>query len=1796
MKEKQASKKQHASLGSVSTGRKILRAFLRCLLLVILLAILLIVLIYTSPVQQFIRKKAISYLSEKLDTRVALGHIRIGWPADIVLENIYVEDRQQDTLLAASGIKADISLMRLLNNELQFDRIELSGITGKIKRTMPDTLYNFQFIIDAFTSKTPAPAVADSSNFKISLKNIALDNIRLAYKDVVSGNDMTATLNHFDTEFKNFDLDGMVFDAPIILLKGLEADIYQRFPLTDSLATPAIPDVSVTASAKHTIKHDPSYSNEQNKQDDPEPSPPIPFNVRFDKLRLNDIRLNYGNEPDAFFTRLDLGDLFVQAEDIDLPRQLISLHALKLENTGINIRMGKHAPATKEKRTPAANKKTGVAAEESYAQMGRAGKTNLQRSGPGKSDPRTTSAAIAASGESNPGTAGKTKAPVANATQDDSRKTDPGKASAWKIHIKNIELKNNDIAFNDENQVEKPTGIDYAHIGISGLLLDADHFVFAPDSIGANISKLQLTEKSGLQLRSLEAELLYASRKAYLRGLSLETADSRIKTSLDLIYPSLEAIQKDIGALQLHLDMQETRVKTKDILRFAPTLARQPAFADPEAIWTIEGKADGNLSKLNIDRLSLAAFSHTRLDVEGLISGLPDVQKLNGNLVIHDLQTSSSDIEAIVPKGVLPKTIALPQRIGLRGALSGSARHALANLRLNSSLGNISLNGKIENAADKYRAAYTAHLGVHQLQLDKLLKNDSLLGPVTATFSASGKGFDPEKASARLEGSIASAALNRYTYRNIAIAGSLEAQQAGFSLSVDDPHIRLALEGSSDISGAFPSLKLNANIDNLQTFPLHFTADTIAYRGHITADFPVTDPDQPEGNLYITGSALSVNGKTYTPDTISLIAGRSDTGRFMRFNSDALFAEIAGQYQLTKLGSVFTQAIEPYFSLKASANANNASTTTGMPDSLGEYDFSVKAALSGGPPLNLFAPDLELSEPVRLSAHFDNDNWETKVNAPQVKMDENSIHAFALNAGTKGNAIHLETGFDDFSSGGIQLYKTSLTGNIADNNINLLLNIADKNQKNKYRLGANVSHPTTGEYTLSLQSDSLMLNYDPWTIDPENRIRLDRDGLNIRQFALRKNGQQLLLNSASPESNAPLEIQFDQFRIATIAAIAAQDSLLADGTINGSIEVRDLAQQPNFTGDLAISQLSIKQDTVGDLALKVNNTSPNIFHADISLSGKENDVALSGDYHLKPANQSVFDLALDIRKLQMSSLEAFSMGAITQATGYIDGRIDIKGSIEQPDINGKLQFNKTSFSPAILGSLFSIDKENITVNQEGIHFDNFSVRDSANNLLNINGSASTNNFINYRFDMDVQAENFQALNSVRQADRLFYGQFYFDTDLHIGGTEVKPVVEGELKVNESTRLTVVLPQESPGIVEREGVIRFVNPDSLVIDSTISANDSSSVSDIRGMDVSVNIEIDKKAELTLIIDEANGDFLKMKGTGQLNGGIDPSGKTTLTGTYEIEEGAYELSFNFLKRKFNIRKGGKITWLGEPTRANIDLTAIYTAATAPLSLVENQIDVPNINIYKQRLPFEVNLLLSGELLKPEIKFDIALPADKNYHVDASVIENVETRLTQLRSETSELNKQVFALLLLNRFVSENPFAGGGGMSAESAVRESVSRILSDQLNNLAADLIKGVDLNFDLESTDDYTTGNMENRTDLNISLSKSLLNDRLRVTVGSNFELEGPQRGSQKTNNLAGNVALDYLLSKDGRYMLRAYRKNNYEGQLDGYIIETGLNFIITLDYNRFREIFHLPQQPQRRTIKQNKSDEKPGAE
>jgi hypothetical protein len=224
------------------------------------------------------------------------------------------------------------------------------------------------------------------------------------------------------------------------------------------------------------------------------------------------------------------------------------------------------------------------------------------------------------------------------------------------------------------------------------------------------------------------------------------------------------------------------------------------------------------------------------------------------------------------------------------------------------------------------------------------------------------------------------------------------------------------------------------------------------------------------------------------------------------------------------------------------------------------------------------------------------------------------------------------------------------------------------------------------------------------------------------------------------------------------------------------------------------------------------------------------------------------------------------------------------------------------------------------------------------------------------------------------------------------------------------------------------------------------------------------------------------------------------------------------------------------------------------------------------FRDRMPFKVLLMVKGELLKPDITFDIQIAETSGS--SGQVVNTVNSKLDQLRLEPSEMNKQVFALILIGSFVPENPFGGSSGNVGVSAfARQSVSNLLADQLNRVAGSLIEGIDVDIGIDSEEDFSMGSGTMRTDLNVALSKKLLKDRLKVSVGSNFELEGASRPNEKTSNIAGDIKLDYMLSKSGQYILRAYRVDQYEVALQGQVVETGVTFIITLEFEKFKEMF-----------------------
>jgi len=193
--------------------------------------LLIAVLVQTPPVQNFARKKVQAWLQHKLGTRFEIGHLHIGFPSSVVLDNVYVEDKTKDTLLYGGRIKASLHIFKLLQNEVQIGDLRLQHMTAKIKRQLPDTVFNFQFLIDAFVSGNKKPAnPADTAALKMGLDNLYLDDIRFVYKDTISGNDWSIHLHRFNSRIKKFDLEKQVYDIPVVDLDGLTARMYQYKP------------------------------------------------------------------------------------------------------------------------------------------------------------------------------------------------------------------------------------------------------------------------------------------------------------------------------------------------------------------------------------------------------------------------------------------------------------------------------------------------------------------------------------------------------------------------------------------------------------------------------------------------------------------------------------------------------------------------------------------------------------------------------------------------------------------------------------------------------------------------------------------------------------------------------------------------------------------------------------------------------------------------------------------------------------------------------------------------------------------------------------------------------------------------------------------------------------------------------------------------------------------------------------------------------------------------------------------------------------------------------------------------------------------------------------------------------------------------------------------------------------------------------------------------------------------------------------------------------------------------------
>ncbi len=1336
-----------------------------------------------------------------------------------------------------------------------------------------------------------------------------------------------------------------------------------------------------------------------------------------------------------------------------------------------------------------------------------------------------------------------------------------------KYLVKSISLDSTALTYDNNTQKPVKKGIDYNHLKVDSLKLRADHIGVATNDYFGTITQFSFGEQSGVVLKQLSAYLSYTDTASHIKDLHLLTSRTQIDNQTDALYPSMDQLIKHPETLRLNTKFTKTYFGIRDILTFVPGMAGYFRGKENGRI-DLETTLQGQLSRLQIPVFNVKAPNHTALALRGSIQGLPKYASAFYNFTMLKLTTDSSDYGPFIPPHALPANIHIPYALSATGSYAGTFNAGKVNLIATTTKGGAKVNGRMNLKAQTYDGT----VGLQTLNLGYILGQSDNLGAVTLDAKASGQGWSFPHLQANAQVQLEEGTIKGYTYHDLTLNAQYNHGEGNLHSDIDDSAIHYDLDAIFHNVGdsLYPSVQLTLKLDTIDARALHLTKDTLQASTVLEANFGKTNPDFLDGKLTMLHTRIASGAHRLHTDSLDLIAIHRADSQYLHLYTTMANADLNGHYSLTQVGKALTQTINHYYSLPGVKD-----TTLAM------ENWMLHMQLIPSDPLVLdMVPGLKGSDTLGLTTHFQydsvkNGHLDMVMQAPLLIYGSDTLTKVRFSSQTQDSALNYRFQVASVSVGSSPLHQTDIYGKLQGNALYTNLLLKDSNNKDWYMVGAKVQQSLSPDslraITLNLNADSLLLNHMHWDVRKDNAIYYDSAGILVHNLEISHDNQSLKISSLTSNPSSPIKVDFNQFRIGWLTTFTSFDTALVDGVVQGSAQVDSVLSNPVFTSDLTIHNLAYKKDTVGELTLKVNNTQAHTFAADLELEGKGNDLTVKGQYETGTGHT---DMALHIGSLNLAIAKPFSAGQLDDIKGRLKGDLRITGALDKPLPSGNLYFDSAFIVPNITGEPLRLSNDQIEFDNTGFNFSQFTMLDSAGDKARLDGNVYTTDFRNYKFDLTFYAGNFRLVNAHQANDRMFYGKLNMDAVLNLQGTPDLPKMDGVMKVNKQTDFTFVLPETNPEVVSRVGVVRFVDAahpaDTLLTQYQLDSLQT--VSPAKGLNINANVSTDSSARFTMIIDQRNGDALKVRGRADLNFSMDESGKTSLTGNYEIDEGSYALTLSLLKRNFIIQRGSTLTWTGDPSSAKVNIIANYPIMTAPIDLVQDEIagrSTTDINKFKQQLPFTVSLKMGGDLLKPDITFDITLPS--SYEL---LWPDVTTKLQQLRSDPSEMNKQAFAVLLLGHFVGDNPLvSAAGSQTAGQMAFQSASQLLTGQLNQLAASLIKGVDINFGLNNTQDYTTGTENDRTDLNVTVSKRFLNDRIQVNVGTNVEVAGASNPGENTTNIGGDISVDYQLSKDGRYRLRAYRKDQYDYIVEGQVVETGISFILTLDYNRFKELF-----------------------
>lgn len=1311
------------------------------------------------------------------------------------------------------------------------------------------------------------------------------------------------------------------------------------------------------------------------------------------------------------------------------------------------------------------------------------------------------------------------------------KKFDSGKPSTEPFSLlgNDVVLNNSTVRIINEN-LENPNVFILNQVNIV-----ANNLKINGPNVDVNVSELSLIADRGFEIKDLQADFSYSETNITLKNLNLETTESKVMGDVDLDY-SKNGMSDFINDVIITANLKDSKISTNDLNGFYNEFG-------PDQVVQLDAELQGSLNNFTANGLYLQTGG-TVIRGDYVFQNILDpkrsyVIKATG----HNISTNYFDLRRFMPNilgTLIPIQLKELGSFNLRGNTSIVGDELNTRSDLSSGIGKANLDLRIGNISNIDHAYYKGNVKFKDFNLGKLSRTTSF-GKMTGNLDFDGRGFNKDNINTEISGNISSFYFEGYNYKDIKVSGYLKNPLFNGELTIDDPNLKLEFRGLIDASKETNHLDFQADVEYAELNELNLIQrDSISvFTGNVRVDMEGKTIDDVVGTINFNKTFYQNEREYYYFDDFNITSSFEGPVRTIEINSpDIINGKISGEFLIEDIPNLFQNGVASIY-----ANYIPREVTTNQ---YIDYEFEVYNKI-----VDVFIPQLKLGDNTQVSGsvYSDQSKFELDFRSPEILLFNNYIGELNVQMDNDNPLYNTYIAADSIYTGFYSVKNLNIINKTLNDTMYVRSEfVGGPKKEDLFNLSLYHTINPMGKSVIGAKKSDITYKGNVWYLnennDRLNKVVFDDNFKEVRIDSLVLSHNQEIIQMAGVLRDSTYKDLKVRFRNVNIGNVTPEiDSLRLQGNMNGKLDFlqKNGAFYPNSA--VTIDDVIINEIPFGDLNLKIDgNQDLTKYKINTSLTNNNvKSINAVGEIDVSP-NHPQINLDVDLNQFNLQAFSPFGGDVVTDIRGRATGKIRVRGNYKSPDINGRLSLENSGLMIPYLNTDFNLEDEALVkVTKNKLEIDRTNITDTKYNTKGVfYGHATHNNFRNWELDLNIEAQNrLLVLDTPPEEDALYYGTAFISGRAKIAGPIDELVIDVDATTEEGT--TFKIPISDTESISDDSFVHFLSPK----EKEARINGETTVSeDVKGLTLKFELDINKNAEVEVVVDQQNNSTLKGRGAGILLIEINTNGKFQMYGDFQVYEGQYDFRYGgIIQRNIEVVPGGNITWNGAPEKANLNLSAVYKTQANPSVLLDN----PSINT---KIPVEVYVKLDGELAQPALSFNIDFPR---------VSSTLQSELQYKLQNQEQMQNQALFLLASNSFVNDN-YAGSNAFAGT----------LADRVSGLVNDLFTDQDGKFKVGL--DYSVGNrtpnQETADRFGITLSTQI-NERILI----NGKVGVPVGGANETA-VAGDIEVQWLINEDGSLRMKFFnRQADLQFIGEDQIFEQGTGISYSVDFNTFRELY-----------------------